>query len=912
MWFSEYGGCRPEDCSAIGGGYVRNPDDGWCEPAPPPGDVLNSCVANFEILLPNLAWRSSYDEPHERRQYCSRRRLNYVPVWVTDHDGDPQRAGTTQTVAHRVLHITGASPVLNPPFDGFDWNPDNRCDGTDELNVHPAVGYDCLRVSVAVRAGFAGVDHSGPYFRTGACANPVGWAQTAERVCDSAAGAWHGAARSDDPGEWTVTVGDLARAGTSDHLLSVPFVVDVADWGDADWLQITAVASDYWESATGSTSRDTLTFRVARREGPPPSSDIIEVNVARVADLPYREGARWVSWPPPGGYVPHIDDRRFVEIARSKLLANDACPADLDCSDPAQWPVSIPAPEAQRCTSWAFRARSASRMLPTGQGLVGCDDLNDAADAGVRYWPQLWAFGTDTFTYETPGGTATVAVRFTDAPPAVQQLVASDVGTALDVAVFGAPNEWSRRECRVWNHYYNTCHIAYGYSYSYYVTYTRDPAAGFSARHYSTAVPLDTIRDGDPDGDAASVEITDAHNPHLHGNAATVASARFSHWRLGDTAEATVQRCSYVTCRSAGEAFASFVSGSTLATATNPADGSATTVGRACVADATPSVTDEIKRWQAYRDSYPGSVARWSAADASDAGCLPQVAAGCRAATLADWSLCYSLWPATTGPQQLDLSYRACDERHDAFTGDRAGAEAAGRSESDYCSEGTITVLLGACTWDPTDADRAALAARVGWYSFLEALPQGPPGEPWPPHPEVPGGDRHIVIAGSPVWPRVPAANALDVDDGAGCVWSAQWLRATMTQMLPWVPAHRAAVEAHGGFARWLGRWDRLTADQRAEARALHVDGDVTSVACPVTAAADGTTPAEQSLSYQRCRWELARPGVWHWTLDAGFTDGTRNVTETLAEGVTWFRSFDHYTNQRTWWRDGQALSKRG
>jgi len=47
------------------------------------------------------------------------------------------------------------------------------------------------------------------------------------------------------------------------------------------------------------------------------------------------------------------------------------------------------------------------------------------------------------------------------------------------------------------------------------------------------------------------------------------------------------------------------------------------------------------------------------------------------------------------------------------------------RSEADYCSEGTITVLLGACTWDPTDAERTALAARVGWYSFLEALPQG-------------------------------------------------------------------------------------------------------------------------------------------------------------------------------------------
>ena len=891
VWFSEYGGCRPEDCSAIGGGYVRNPDDGWCEPAPPPGDVLNSCVANFEILFPHLAWRSSYDEPDERREYCSRRRLNYVPVWVTDHDGEPLREGTTATVAQRVLHITGATPALNPPSDGFDWNPDNRCDGADELNVHPSVDYDCLRVSVTVRAGFAGVNHSGSYYRASGCANPVGWAQTAERVCDSAAGAWYGTARDDDPGEWTVTVGDLARAGTSDHLVSVPFVVDVTDWGDADWLHITAVATDYWDSATDNTSRDTLNFEVARREGPPPSSDIIEVNVAEVADLPYREGSRWRWWPQPGRWVPYIEDERFVEIARSDLLANDACPDDLDCADPAQWPVSIPAPEAQRCSSWAFLA--SSPMLVTSQGLVGCDDLNDATGAIVQYWPQHWAAGTDTFTYETPGGVATVTVRFTDAPPAVQQLVASDAGTALDVAVFGSPNEW------------------FGYDYVYYATYTRDPALGFSARHYSTAVPLDAIRDGDPDGDTASVEITDAHNPHLHGNAATVAAATFSHWRLTDTAEATVQRCS-LTCRSAEEAFASFLSGSTLTAATNPADGSTTAVRRSCVADAATSVTDEITSSRAYWDSYPDSVALWGAADASDSGCLPQVAAGCQAATLADWSLCYSLWPATSGPQQLGVAYRACDERLDAFNDDRTDAEAAGRSESDYCSEGTITVLLGDCVWDPTDADRAALAAKVGWYSFLEALPEGPPGEPWPPHPEVPGGDRHIVVANSPVWPRVATADALDVDDGAGCVWSAQWLQATVTQMLPWVPAHRAAVEAHGGFAQWLGRWDRLSADQQAEAQALHVDGDLVSVACPVTAAADGTQPADQNLSYQLCRWELTRPGVWHWTLDAEYTDGTRTVTETLAEDITWFRSFDAYTNQRTWWRHRRAQTAAG
>lgn len=905
VWFSEYGGCRPEDCSTIGTGYVRNPDDGWCEPAPPPGDVLESCVANFEILFPDLAWQRPFDEPAERREYCAQRRLNYVPVWVTDHDGDPQRAGTTQTVAHRALHITRASPVLNPPIESLDWNPDNRCDGADELNVHPDVDYDCLRVAVTVQAGFAGVHHSGSYFRASPCSNPVGWSKTAERVCDSAAGHWYGTDRSDDPGEWTVTVGELARVGTSDHLVSVPFAVDVDDWGDADWLYITAVASDYWDSATDSESRDTLTFQVARREGSPPSSDIIDVNIARVADLPYRTGTRWVPWPPPTGqHVDYVEDERFVEIARSKLLANDTCPADVDCTDPAQWPVSIPAPEAQRCTTWAFEAPATYPMLSTGQGLVGCDDLNDAADPSVQYWPQHWAAGVDTFTYETPGGVANVAVRFTDTAPAPRAVSASVPGTAYRAAVFDDPVESSSRYCSLRDPIYNTCKK---YKHRYYVDHTRNHNLGFATELYTAAVALEEIRVADPDGDAAHLELTAGHNPELTGTVGVYAPASGrSLWNPDETSASGYDNnpiCGiYGTCLSDTELFTEYLR-IPLDAPVDPGTGTSLTGVAGCVQADTYSITTDltihanpINR----KAVYPDELRRWTGDPG--AGCAPSLAESCDAAAGAvlDWKLCLTLWPDTTGPQQLDLAYRACDERLDAFTGDRAGAEAAGRSMSDYCSDGTITVLLGDCIWDPTDADRAALAAMVGWHSLLEALPQGPPGEPWPPHPEVPGGDRHIVVANSPVWPRITTPDALDVDDGAGCLWSAQWLRATMTQMLPWVPAHRAAVEAHGGFTQWLAMWDRLDADQQAEARALHVDGDLTTVACPVAAAADSTQPAGQNQSYRQCRWELTRPGVWHWTLDAGYTDGTRTVTETLATDITWFRSFDAYTEQQT------------
>ncbi len=907
VWLSEYGGCRPEDCSTIGRGYVRNPDDGWCEPAPTPVDVLDSCVANFDILFPDLAWWSSYDEPAERRAYCARRRLNYAPVWVTDHDGDPQREGTTQTVVHRALHITGASPVIDPPFDVFDWNPDNRCDGADELNVHPAVDYDCLQVSVTAQAGFAGVDHSGSYFRAGSCANPAGWAQTAERVCDSAAGAWYGTAPSDDPGDWTVTVGDLTRAGTSDHLVSVPFEVEVVDWGDADWLQVSAVASDYWDTVSDSGSRDHLIFRVARREGPPPGSDIIEVNIAQVADLPYNTRRRWVSWPPPGGYEPYVEDERFVEVTRARLLANDACPADLDCTDPAQWPVSIPAPAARRCTLRAFKALPSYQMQPTSQGLVGCDGLNDAIDPAVRYWPQHWAAGVDTFTYETPGGVANVSMRFTDAPPAPRAVRASVAGATYHTAGFDTPAYRTVRYCHRWDPLTATCGR---HKNRYYVDYSRNDALGFSAVLYNAGLPLDQISGGDSDGDAAHLEITAGHNPELSGGVGVYApSSGGSLWDPDETSASTDTNpfCRlYGTCRREAVAFSSFLR-DPLDDPVDTGTGTELTGVSGCVrADAPSTTTDDTIYSHPFnhRAAHADEQHRWVGDDPGD-GCAPALAPSCDsgAGAALDWMLCLTLWPDSEGPQQLDLAYRACDERLDAFARDRAAAEAEGRSEADYCSEGTITVLLGDCILDLTDADRAALAARVGWHSFLEALSPGPPGEPWPPHPEVPGGDRHIVIADSPVWPRVAAAGALDVDDGSGCVWTAQWLRATMTQMLPWVPAHRAAVEASGGFVQWLGIWDRLGADQQAEAQALHVDADFTSVACPVAAAADGTQPADQNLSYTQCRWELARPGVWHWVLDAGYTDGTRTVTETLAGDITWFRSFDAYTNQQTFTR---------
>ena len=319
--------------------------------------------------------------------------------------------------------------------------------------------------------------------------------------------------------------------------------------------------------------------------------------------------------------------------------------------------------------------------------------------------------------------------------------------------------------------------------------------------------------------------------------------------------------------------------------------------------------------------------------------------------------LCWSSWGRDDGADTaVAVDYRACDARYDAVRSDHSAFGAylasviAGRwphlteyqvatavsrhvggfgrpsqmatedwksitsavddhIDARQCSRAAVTLLLGDCASDISDTQRSLLADEVAWHTFIDLDPAGEPGAAWPPHPELPGRRGHLVVADSPVWPRIDDAAALDFTDDGGCAWTADWVQTRATQLLPWNAAHRAQADADADsrFEAWLRMWDSLGVKEQGEAERSHTDVDFESVRCPVAAAADSAKPVEHNSSYLQCRWTVPRPGVWHWQVLAQFSDEdrSRNVQTVLAEGLTWLRSFHAYTAQRTFTRSG-------
>ena len=199
-----------------------------------------------------------------------------------------------------------------------------------------------------------------------------------------------------------------------------------------------------------------------------------------------------------------------MDILRDDLLANDACPAGADCTDPDRWPVSLVGLNGCNIAAFQPHFRQPGVMQPTAQGLVGCSDLDETGNptdpASVQYWPRLWALGTDTFSYSTYGGEATVTVEFTDQPPAGGDIVVHDPGVEHTVASMDGTLRYTQQvPCTPVGRCYPPTMNRHT------VNYTR--TGDFSASYHAGAVSLN----GDPDGDLDSVAITDGHNPHVTG-----------------------------------------------------------------------------------------------------------------------------------------------------------------------------------------------------------------------------------------------------------------------------------------------------------------------------------------------------------------------------------------------------------
>ena len=322
--------------------------------------------------------------------------MNFGPLWQAGPDETPAiAAGESHTLSRTALRCSGIWRNARQSFD------DHCADGESRNNLSAAG--DCIRFSLRVEAVVLGIDDSRE-FRSD-CANRTfsnaGTWLPDDAVCASSDGAWHTITRpgiwstlcerspSDpdcdtsmaDMGDWTVAldVSNFAQVGADGIWVDTPVQVSVTDWGDVTELILTLTAASpgydsrpvqvgwsppvywtYWSStwrdvylmASAPPAADAVTVTVPRRSGPAPSDDVIEVNVADLAD----NGVITTYLATPSGYVngqyfyssvPF--DQRFVNILRSDLLANDACPVGVDCSHPHQWPVEIVGEDARGC-----------------------------------------------------------------------------------------------------------------------------------------------------------------------------------------------------------------------------------------------------------------------------------------------------------------------------------------------------------------------------------------------------------------------------------------------------------------------------------------------------------------------------------------------------------------------------------
>ena len=208
-----------------------------------------------------------------------------------------------------------------------------------------------------------------------------------------------------------------------------------------------------------------------------------------------------------------------------------------------------------------------------------------------------------------------------------------------------------------------------------------------------------------------------------------------------------------------------------------------------------------------------------------------------------------------------------------------------------------------------SESERLAFLADLRWETLVDIKPQGPPGERWPPHPDVPGGSEFLVVADSPVWTVIDSA-AWSVPSLDGCVWEATDVEVVVTQLLPWRAGDRLDIEdaaearPGAGFDTYLARWDRLSAIQRSQAQQHHPGGGV-SHTCDFE---DATDP---DLAKSRCSWELPWAGVWNWSVSACFEGVTSERTyeecAVLDSGVEWFLNIVDYTQQITLSAGGPA-----
>ncbi len=556
-------------------------------------------------------------------------------------------------------------------------------------------------------------------------------------------------------------------------------------------------------------------------------------------------------------------------------------------------------------------------MLATPQGLVGCDTLNGDRRGAKRkkfqYWSKLWAANNDTIIYETYAGYGTIEVQFTDEKPQAEEIyIDGGIGQSFELAMF--EHEYIRR-CGYWN----SLSCPDGHTSGWANSYRADQDSKFETenRYHSGKTAIGLV---DADDDLDNIALVSAQEPNGNVLKGTIAVAESkvgvgsSPTRIGTTA-------------------------------LNPNTG-------------------EWLRWL-YRCSTGSRMELYSSGYYRVADFWAWHGSGrtCKRPShtcdqdVAQHELCWSLWGPDDGSDtSVEVSYRACDKRYRSaredlwpFSRYLAGLihdrwshlteyrvavaiayhmQGRGRPRTleredwqsikqatdvftygRYCEPGTLFLRLGECSLGSDDVDGASLVDSLSWHTFIEVVEPSEGTDDQPQHsgesglyPDHPGADAYVLVTGSPVWPRIEASDSLDLIDAVDCEWSAQWLRASFTQMLPWNPEHRSLVATDDRYDEWLSVWDNLSDKQRAEAESSHSSADFVTAECDVEAASDSTEDYEDNDAYSHCRWVIPRQGLWHWQVHVGYLKpGTEEeISELLTEGISWIGDVHHYTDDLT------------
>ena len=669
-----------------------------------------------------------------------RGRFWFWPRWLDGpQDFSPVAVGESGTLTRRVAKCEN---IWN--FDPFGASPGGVPDSCiwRETNIGLSDG-DCLRFSISVEAVVPEVEDTNN--RWSYTVSGCGYNASADRVastsdpwmpddrnCYSADGQWGtgfcwmfcGGTQPTgiDTGDWTVTLGDLTEPPGSIYgnpYVDVPLEVDVTDWGDVSHLRITVevgahkLATSYDDRLVADFARDrncgsrcnytSRTVTVPRRSGPIPSDDVIEVNISEVDDLPISRSSYWR-----GGYRTNNEQR--VAILRSQLLANDACPVGTDCTDPYQWPIQIVDDDARRCS---LAGLGSSSMVETEQGVVGCDDLNEVLDPpdaddppAALYWPQLWAVGTDTFSYRTYGGDATVTVRFTDTVPVVPAVVAAtDTGERLQEAIFrrAASNYICIRYRAGWMGYPTCAESAWRY------TFARDDSTITDQHYHSGVVAPPTPEDAD--GDYAGRLFLDGG---ITSNDVDGRAAMSAEWLPGGVERYVVKLLGIdiapgsdssmhsraLACTSYREEWVQtgyYVNHGyyrRICTAYEATDGVVQAAWRSSAGGPSWFSTSCVSSTSVVSAAYRSPITRYIPVEGRSECTTPRDTFACTF-TLMDGEICYSAMRRIAEPVEARLPYLDCDQRYLHYLDDTRKAEAAGRSVDDYCTTGTVILYLG-------------------------------------------------------------------------------------------------------------------------------------------------------------------------------------------------------------------------